>query len=170
MKTRKMVALSVASFIIIGTTYLGYKTWDTIQTKDVINAKTKQLPSISFSKIDGSLIHLDSLRGTKELLVINYFNPGCDHCKSMVTEMFHEQSRLETVHWLMITSENIETTKPFADSMKLAQLPMVTVISDTALLFAKTFGTASVPSFFVYKAGKLIRKHSGECSIQYLLK
>lgn len=169
MKSRQMVALSVASVLTLGAIYIGYKTWDTLQTKEFISAKTERLPSISFSEIDGSPLQLDSFQDSKELLVINYFNPGCDHCKSMVTEMFYEQSRLEKVRWLMITSENIATTKPFADSMKLAQLPMVSVISDTALLFAKTFGTASVPSFFVYRAGKLIRKHSGECSIQYLL-
>ncbi len=169
MKFRKIAALSVVGFIILGTTYLSYKTWDTLQTKEGINAKTERLPSISFSQMDGRLLHFDSLRNTKELLVINYFNPGCDHCQSMVKEMFLEQTKLENVRWLMITSENKGTTEPFADSMKLAHLPMVTVISDTALLFAKTFGTASVPSFYVYEAGKLIRKHSGECSIQYLL-
>lgn len=69
----------------------------------------------------------------------------------------------------MITSYTVEKTKHFADSMNLSQLPNVMVLNDTASLFTKTFGTVSVPSFYVYQKGKLLRKHSGECSIAYLL-
>ncbi len=169
MKLRKIASWSIVVLLVVGSSFLGYKTWDTLQKKEVVNARTEHLPSLSFSQLDGGLLQLDSLRDLKELLVINYFNPGCDHCKSMVSEMFQEKSRLENVRWLMITSENIETTKPFADSMKLSELPMVTVACDTALLFAQTFEAVSVPSFYVYKTGNLVLKHRGECSVKYLL-
>jgi hypothetical protein len=70
----------------------------------------------------------------------------------------------------MITSATVEKTKRFADSVQLSQLENVMVISDTASVFIKTFGTVSVPSFYVYKNGVLLRKHSGERSIAYLVK
>ncbi len=88
----------------------------------------------------------------------------------MVQEMFREQALLKDVNWLMITSYSKEGTKRFADSMNLSKLAAVTVLNDTASQFIKAFGTISVPSFYVYKNGKLLRKHNGECSVAYLLK
>ena len=77
---------------------------------------------------------------------------------------------MQNVNWLMITSHSIVGTRQFADSMNISKLPNVIVLNDNASEFVNAFGTVSVPSFYVYKNGELIRKHNGECSIAYLLK
>jgi peroxiredoxin len=141
-----------------------------IQHKDKIKATTQQLPSLQLHKIDGTILNTDSFKSSNALLVLNYFNPDCNHCQSMVQELFREQTLLENVNWLMITSATVEKTKRFADSMQLSQLQNISVLNDTASVFIKTFGTVSVPSFYVYKNGELLRKHSGECSVAYLVK
>ncbi|MBX9783003.1 MAG: redoxin domain-containing protein [Chitinophagaceae bacterium] len=148
---------------------LGFKMWNKLKQKEKQKAATQQLPSLQLRKLDGSVLNTFGFKNSKELLVLNYFNPDCEHCQSMVQELFREQALLENVNWLMITSASLEKTQHFADSMNLSQLPNVTVLNDTASMFVKTFDAVSVPSFYVYKNGELLRKHSGECSVAYLV-
>ena len=169
MNLRKTILLSAPVILLLGAAWLGFKIWDTIQRQAKIKTTNQNLPSIPLRTTDGTLLVTDSFKNGAGLLVLNYFNPDCDHCQNMVQELFRETSLLQNVHWLMISSHTPEKTRRFADSLNLSQLPNVTVLTDTASLFAQTFGTVSVPSFYVYQAGKLIRKHSGECSIAYLL-
>jgi hypothetical protein len=88
----------------------------------------------------------------------------------MAKELKKDTTIIENICWLMVTSEGVEKTFRFVDSFQLQSISFLTVISDTSYLFQKAFGAVSVPSFFVYKNGSLYRKHSGECSIPYLLK
>ncbi|WP_026765180.1 TlpA family protein disulfide reductase [Sediminibacterium salmoneum] len=170
MNRRKIIHITVPPILLLLVSFLGYKIWSTTEAKEKIVAATQYLPSIQLRKMDGSIFNTDSFKTYKQLLVLNYFNPECDHCQSMVQELFREQQLVENVKWLMITSASVEKTKRFADSMEIAKLQNVTVLNDTESDFIKTFGTASVPSFYVYKNGKLLRKHSGECSVAYLVK
>lgn len=170
MNRRKIILLTVPAILLLLASFLGYKIWSTTEAKEKIVAATQYLPSVQLRKMDGSIFNTDSFKTNEQLLVLNYFNPDCDHCQSMVQEMFREQSLLKNVNWLMITSASFEKTKHFADSMQLSQIPNVTVLNDTAAVFLKAFGTVTVPSFYVYKNGKLLRKHSGECSVAYLVK
>ncbi len=170
MNRRKIILITVPAILLLLASFLGYKIWSTAEAKEKIVAATQYLPSIQLRKIDGSIFNTDSFKTNEQLLVLNYFNPECDHCQSMVKEMFREQSLLKNVNWLMITAYSKEGTKRFADSMNLSQLSTVKVLNDTASQFIKAFGTVSVPSFYVYKNGKLLRKHNGECSVAYLLK
>ncbi|WP_407524327.1 redoxin domain-containing protein [Lacibacter sp. MH-610] len=169
MNRRKVVVIFMQIIFLLASVYLVYKILRAAQSKEKLNTSKQYLPSIELRKIDGSIFQTDSFKKTKKLLVINYFNPDCDHCQNMVHDMFRERAILKDVNWLMITSNTREKTKRFADSMNLSKLPGVTVLNDTALQFIKAFGTVSVPSFYVYNNGTLLRKHSGECSIAYLL-
>jgi thiol-disulfide isomerase/thioredoxin len=170
MNRRKIILITVPAILLLLASFLGYKIWSTTEAKEKIVAATQYLPSIQLRKMDGSIFNTDSFKSNEQLLVLNYFNPDCDHCQSMVQELFREQQLIENVKWLMITSASVEKTKRFADSMQLSQLQNVTVLNDTASVFLKAFGTVSIPSFYVYKNGELLRKHSGECSVAYLVK
>jgi len=170
MNRRKIILIAAAAFLILFSSFLSYKIWSTAKAKENFNASIQHLPSVKFTKLNGSIFNTDSFKTNEQLLVINYFNPECDHCQSMVKEMFHEQVLLENVTWLMITSHSKEGTRQFVDSMNISKLPNVIVLNDNASEFVNAFGTVSVPSFYVYKNGELIRKHNGECSIAYLLK
>lgn len=170
MNRRKFFLLSLPAILLLGASFLTFKIWSSLKLKDKIKATTQQLPSIQLRKTDGTILNTDSFNSSKELLVLNYFNPDCDHCQNMVQELFREQQLIENVNWLMITSATVEKTKRFADSMQIVKLQNVTVLIDTASVFAKIFGIVSIPSFYVYKKGELLRKHSGECSVRYLVK
>jgi thiol-disulfide isomerase/thioredoxin len=170
MTLRKIILLSRPATLLLDTAFLSFKIWSSLKQKDKIKDTTQQLPSINLLKTDGTILNTDSLKSLSDLLVLNYFNPDCDHCQSMVQVLFQVQSLLENVKWLMITSATVEKTKRFSDSLQLSQLENEMVLNDTASVFIKTFATVSVPSFYVNKNGVLLRKHSGECSIAYLVK
>jgi len=138
MNRRKIILLTVPAILLLLASFLGYKIWSTTEAKEKIVAATQYLPSVQLRKMDGSIFNTDSFKTNEQLLVLNYFNPDCDHCQSMVQEMFREQSLLKNVNWLMITSASFEKTKHFADSMQLSQLPNVTVLNDTAAVFFKS--------------------------------
>lgn len=169
MKIHKYMLFSIPILVILAAGFLGYKIWATLQQKEGVIIAAQKLPSLPLRNMDGTLLFTDSLKESKELLVLNYFHPECDHCKNMIVELFRERSLLENVRWLMVTTSTVEKTRRFTESMKIAQLPSVTVLNDTASFITKTFGAVSVPSFFVYKEGMLIRKHTGECSVAYLV-
>lgn len=169
MNLRNLIIYSVLVIILLGFLFFGYTIRNMANEKERIKAMTDFLPSIPLRKLDGSILLTDSFRTTSELLVLNYFNPECDHCQNMVQDMFQESTLLKDVNWLMVTSASRNKTIRFADSMNLIHLPKVIVLNDSAFNFSRAFGTVSVPSFYVYKKGKLIRKNSGECSISYLL-
>lgn len=169
MKRRKIILLTLRTFLLLLAAFLSYKIWSTTKAKEQIISATQNLPSIELRKMDGSIFNIDSFKTNEQLLVLNYFNPDCEHCQSMVQELFRQQQLLENVNWLMITSATVEKTKRFADSMRIEKLKNVTILNDTATLFLKTFEAVSVPSFYVYKNGELLRKHSGVCSVKYLV-
>ncbi len=169
MNRKKTILFTVQVIIVLLGSFLGYKIWSISKSKEKLIAVTQHLPSIQFRKIDGSIFNSDSVKANEQFLVFNYFNPGCEHCQNMVKEMHAEKNLLDTVSWIMITAAPKSATKAFYDSMRLNELPNVTVVLDTAYNFIQTFGSGGVPSFYVYRDRKLVRKHSGECSIHYLL-
>lgn len=169
MNRKKTILFTVQVIIVLLASFLGYKIWSISKSKEKLIAVTQHLPSIQFRKIDGSIFNSDSVNANEQFLVFNYFNPGCEHCQNMVKEMHAEKNLLDTVSWIMITAAPKSATKAFYDSMRLNELPNVTVVLDTAYNFIQTFGSGGVPSFYVYRDKKLVRKHSGECSIHYLL-
>jgi thiol-disulfide isomerase/thioredoxin len=170
MKTNKIIFLSILATVILGVTILSFKIWYTLKQKNKSKIATQYLPSIQLRKTDGTILFTESFKDSNELLVLNFFNPDCDHCQSMVQQLFQEQKLLEKLNWLMITSASVEKTKRFTDSFNIAQLKNVIVLNDSDFLFSKTFGTVSFPSFYVYKKGLLLRKHIGECSVAFLVK
>jgi thiol-disulfide isomerase/thioredoxin len=169
MNIRKIILLFLLSILLLGAVFLGFKIWTILTQKNKIKINIQKLPSVELRKTDGTILNTGSFKTSKKLLVLNYFNPDCDHCQSMVQELFKAKSLLENVKWVMITSAPVEKIKRFADSMKISQLKNVTVLNDTASQFIKVFGTVSAPSFFIYKNGELLRKHSGECRVTYLV-
>lgn len=169
MTLRKFLLFSVPAIFLLIAAIFSFKMWTTLKKNEKQKSIYQQLPSLTLRKIDGTELNTLSLKYSKDLLILNYFNPDCDHCQSMVRELFQEQSKIINVKWLMITSASVEKTKRFSDSMNISQLQSVTVLIDTASIFTQTFEITSVPSFYVYKNGELLRKHSGECSVAYLV-
>ena len=102
-------------------------------------------------------------------LIINFFNPDCEHCQYMVQQYAKNANKFKGIRWLMVTiADNIEVDN-FRSHYHLDALPDIVLLRDSKFQFEKIFGTSVVPSFFVYKYKKLVRKIIGETKIENLL-
>jgi thiol-disulfide isomerase/thioredoxin len=142
-----------------------------LRSQKRIEDSIRKIPIIYAVKLNGEPFSTDSANFFKDqLVVINYFNSSCDHCQNMAREMLVHKYELHNLRWLMFTTEQPEIVRQFSDSFHLEQLPSVTILCDTSFSFSKGFGLTDVPSFYVFKKGKLIKKNIGECNINYLIK
>ena len=102
-------------------------------------------------------------------IIINYFNPNCEHCQYMATQYIKDSLKIKNFQILMITSADSSETAKFNNEYKLSILPNIVLLRDTNYQFQKAFGTGIVPSFFIYKHNKLVKKIIGETKIDNLI-
>ncbi len=105
---------------------------------------------------------------TKSRIIINYFHPSCEHCQYMAGELIKDSQKLKNFQILMITSADSKSTTKFKNDYNLS-LPNIKILRDTSYQFQNIFGTAVVPSFFIYEKNKLIKKIIGETKIENLI-
>jgi thiol-disulfide isomerase/thioredoxin len=125
---------------------------------------------MQLNKIDGELFNINDIINNKaKLIIFNYFNPDCEHCQYMVKSFFADKNKLSDVTIVMVTAADSTATARFYTDYKLNELPNIIVLRDPAFQFPKIFGTGIVPSFFIYKNKKLVKKIMGETKIENLL-
>jgi len=69
----------------------------------------------------------------------------------------------------MITIADSNSVARFTRDYQLNRMTNIILLRDTKFQFYKIFGTASVPSFFIYENQKLVKKIIGETKIETLL-
>ncbi len=126
-------------------------------------------PQFSFLIQNNHSFSNNDLDKTKSRIIINHFNPTCEHCQYMASELLKDSQKLKNVQILMITSADSLSTSKFNYDYKLILLPNIIILRDTNYQFQRTFGTGIVPSFFIYEKNKLIKKVIGETKIENLI-
>jgi len=69
----------------------------------------------------------------------------------------------------MVTISDSSEVVKFKNDYHLDSLPNLVLLKDSKFRFEKLFGTAMVPSFFIYKNKKLMKEIIGETKIENLL-
>jgi len=70
----------------------------------------------------------------------------------------------------MVTfDDSIQRVKNFVAENHLSELSNFELLLDKNFAFERFFGTATIPSIFIYKNNKLIIKYSGETKIEAIL-
>jgi thiol-disulfide isomerase/thioredoxin len=131
-----------------------------------IIAKT---PEFSFLTLDNHSFSDKNIENRKSRLILNHFNPNCEHCQYMAGEFIKDSQKLNDVQILMITSADSASVAKFNGDYKLSLLPNIIILRDTNYQFQKTFGSGVVPSFFIYEQNKLVKKVIGETIIDNLI-
>ncbi len=102
-------------------------------------------------------------------LIVNHFSPTCEHCQYMAKSFVANKEQLKVATILMITIADSSSVAKFGKAYQLTTMPNIVLLRDTKYQFEKTFGTSVVPSFFIYKNNKLVKKIIGETKIDNLL-
>jgi thiol-disulfide isomerase/thioredoxin len=127
------------------------------------------IPELSFFTIIKKPFSNNNVDLTKSRIIINHFNPTCEHCQYMASEFLKDSQRLKNIQILMITSADSLNISKFISDYKLSLQPNIIILRDTSFQFQKTFGTGIVPSFFIYEHNKLVKKIVGETLINNLV-
>jgi thiol-disulfide isomerase/thioredoxin len=169
MNLRKIILITLSVILLLGIIFLSFKIWIILNQKNKIKVTIQQLPSVNLRRIDGIFLNIDTFKSSKELLVLNYFNPNCEHCQYMAQSFLANKDKLSDVTIVMVTVADSAATANFYGDYQLNKLPNIIVLRDTKFQFPAIFGTGVVPSFFIYKNKKLVKKIIGETKIENLL-
>jgi len=133
------------------------------------NAKTNmvKLPTFCMDQYTGGIFCSSEIKHHKVL--INYFNPDCEHCQYMATSFVALHREMNDISIIMITDAGIGPVDFFVNKYHLKDIAHLNVLIDKNYQFQKLFGSNVVPSFFLYYDGYLIDNICGEIKISYLI-
>ena len=157
----------VISLLLIGT-FLLIKVLHLVLAKKSITENLSGIPLFSFSTVylDETVTPSNFKTGN---LLINYFSTDCDHCQYMATSFFKNSTKLKNIKIIMVTADEKIKVNAYIKSYNINLLENVIVLLDTKKEFLSKFGTSIVPSFFIYKDNKFLKKIVGETKIENLI-
>jgi thiol-disulfide isomerase/thioredoxin len=140
-----------------------------VNEKNKVESIIAKIPEFSFLTLDNHSFSDKNIENSESRLLLNHFNPNCEHCQYMAGEFIKDSQKINDVQILMITSADSTSAAKFNSDYKLSLLPNITILRDTNYQFQKTFGTGVVPSFFIYEHNKLVKKIIGETKVDNLI-
>lgn len=165
----KKVILITACILISIMSFLGFRIYKTIQQKKMTEKSTEKLPAFSFTAIDNKTFSNVDLPNANSKIIFNFFSPNCEHCQYMATQYFKNREQIKDATIIMVSIADSNSVTKFNKDYQLSTLPNLISLRDTKFQFYKIFGTATVPSFFIYEHQKLIKKIIGETKIENLI-
>jgi thiol-disulfide isomerase/thioredoxin len=97
------------------------------------------IPNFSFLTIKKNQFSKNNIDIKKSRIIINHFNPTCEHCQYMASEFLKDSQKLKDVQIIMITSTDSASVAKFYSDYKLSLLTNIIILRDTNYQFQKTF-------------------------------
>ena len=166
---KKKLAVTLILFVFTGIFYLTNIIYKKIQKKESTEKNISALPFFSFLAIDSKLFSNASIKDSTGKIIINFFNPECEHCQYMAKTYVRNTDKFRDITLLMITIADSASLAKFKADYHLDSISNLVLLRDPTFQFEKIFGSSVVPSFFVYKDRKLVKKIIGETKIENLL-
>lgn len=128
------------------------------------------IPDFRFVDLDGRIVDRGHIGAYDHYLVFNYFDPGCEHCQYMASQIARNSARLQNFRIIMVTGADSASARTFRHCYGLDTLSNVRMVRDVDYSFFRLFGTGLTPSFFVYNnKGDLQRRILGATKIELLI-
>ena len=166
---KKKVILFGLLLFIFSFIYLSYKIYFKLKQNNLIELNIDTLPTFSFTSITSESFNNKDLINKKGTIIFNFFSPTCEHCQYMAKMYKQHENQLKNITILMVTIADSSAVANFNNMYQIYELKNIILLRDTDFLFYKLFGTSNVPSFFIYKNNRLIKKVIGETRIENLL-
>jgi peroxiredoxin len=130
----------------------------------------QDMPDLMLRDISGNLINLRAPANTKfQYRLLNYFEPDCEHCQNSTRMILKNQEEFSNTEIFMISRTDIQALRKFNAEFGIKQMPNISIFRDSADLFAKYFNYPTVPSFFIYKDNRQVKKVIGETKVSNLI-
>jgi thiol-disulfide isomerase/thioredoxin len=166
---KKIVQLIIVVVVFLLSAFMGVTVYKKLHAKGIIEKQISVMPAFSFTTFNAKLFSNESLADNNDKIIINFFNPECEHCQYMAKSYLKNADKFNDVSLLMITIADSASVSKFNSDYHLDSLHNLILLRDPKFQFEKIFGTSVVPSFFIYKDKKLVKKISGETKIENLL-
>ncbi len=155
------LSLMVISIIFI------YRISKILGTKKDLHLKIKNFPQLTLFKTDSVAFQFP----TASVIVLIYFNSGCEHCKYELNEIRRNIQSFTKAEVILMSAENISEIKKVSENFELTSLPNIHFTKINSGDLVDVFGSVSVPHIFIYdKDRKLVKEFKGETKIEAILK
>lgn len=129
------------------------------------------LPKFRFASLEGKLFTSRAISHDHAPVIINHFDPECEDCQYMAEQIRVHRLSFAGYRIIMVTDADGAAARAFNKKYDLGSVPHLQILLDKEFSFYKVFGTAIVPSFFIYdEKGTLEIKVMGETRIENLIK
>ncbi|QTD36732.1 redoxin domain-containing protein [Polaribacter batillariae] len=163
-KIRIFVLILIAS--IFG--FLGFKINSKLSHKKEVTARTKTIPSFSFSDTKGNIYSNKNLPNKSVIFI--YFNSGCDYCQSEAIKIQERLKDFKEVQLVFVSFEEQEGIIAFAKQYNLHNKENVVFLEDKQGVFSQIFDVNSIPYIVVYDKDKnFLQKFKGATKIDSIL-
>ncbi len=167
---KRLIFLAFVGVILLSIAALGYKIVRGNAEKDATALRIRTLPELHFTQENGAPLTNTDFPPDKALVIV-HFLPDCHFCQGEAKEFSAHPELLADAHVLFVSAAATQQIREFAAAYTLRNLPSVTIAADSLKTFGQTFGTASVPTTFVYGNavnGKriLLKQFNGETSAE----
>jgi peroxiredoxin len=162
----KRISLAIAIVIV---SFLTVAIILKIRTKFEARQHSERLPIFSFLQINGKNYSRDSIPENVPNVIINYFDPDCDHCQYMTKQIIANINKIPTCQILMISNADSLDLKKFILNYKLVEIKNIVVLRDPRSDFYRIWGSAVTPSFFIYAKSTTVKTFLGETKIENII-
>lgn len=164
---KKIIGVAIISCVLVLVGVVAFKVRNKLNSEAAVEKKISRLPSFEFTMLNGQTFERSNIKEQK--VIVNYFNPECEHCQHMAQMYRQHASALNDMQILMVTIADSATVKRFKEDYKLDSIPTIILLLDKKRTFSNIFGTTKLPSFFIYKNMNLVKRFYGETKIENLL-
>lgn len=167
---KKIFRILVIVIALITVSYFSYRIINRIQENEKMAEKRATIPQFSFVSTQNKPFTKQNISDTLGSIIMELFSPDCEHCQYMAKTMVKNKEKFQDIEILMVTpfGDSSKVTE-FAQAYQLNALPNVHILLDPKMEFPKIFGSALVPSFYIYKQNRLVKSINGETKIENLL-
>jgi len=167
---RKKIALGIMILALVFAVFLVYRIYAGVLTKREIARRIEVLQEFSFETLEGKSFNHNDFPNDMPVALL-YFNTDCPHCSAEMDDIQRHPTLLDSVYFLMISRQKQERVSQFVHEKNLLSWKNIAVVTDARNLFPKIFGTAMVPTLFIYgKDRRLVKIFKGETSAKAIRK
>ena len=165
----KIIRLSVIALLVLTALFFAFSSYKKIRVKEAATLNAKRLPGFQFTDLHGKAYTRADVSSSTVQTIINYFNPGCEHCQYMAQSMAQHADSFSTTQVIMVAYSDSAEIAGFGKKYRLNKLRHLVLLRDGNHDFFRFFGTATIPSFFIYdQNSRLVKKYSGETRVENL--
>lgn len=167
---KNLLKYLIVIVLISAAAWLVTRTWQSYQAKKEAAERVQNLQHICFESLTGLQICVDEFDRQKPTVII-YFHPECEHCQYEASEIGKQAEQFEKANMILITPDNsTKRVEAFATKYHLWGVDNLVVLLDHKNNFKNHFGTAVIPSIFIYGADhKLLKVYKGETKMEAII-